>query len=204
MELVRAGRRLFSEKGIYEARVEDVAEFAGVGKGTLYLYFSSKQELVQAVVEAGFCELEHRLKTAVARVTSFSKLVNEVTRVHVEFFAANPDLLRIFHQVRGVLKFHRREWVPLRRPLEMHVEHLSRLLARVPSAVRGLAPRRKIIAQVLFGAVSGAISVRVALEARPRALETWAPLLSSGLTALAVRLAKSDFRETRARRRGIA
>ena len=45
-ELVLAGRRLFSQEGIYESRIEDITKHAGIAKGTLYLHFRSKEDLV--------------------------------------------------------------------------------------------------------------------------------------------------------------
>ena len=49
-ELLDAALALFVEKGFAATRVEEVAARAGVSKGTLFLYFSSKEELFKAVV----------------------------------------------------------------------------------------------------------------------------------------------------------
>jgi len=49
-ELVQAALSLFVEKGFAATRVEEVAARAGVSKGTLFLYFPSKEELFKAVV----------------------------------------------------------------------------------------------------------------------------------------------------------
>ena len=49
-ELLDAALDLFVEKGFAATRVEEVAKRAGVSKGTLFLYFSSKEELFKAVV----------------------------------------------------------------------------------------------------------------------------------------------------------
>lgn len=49
-ELLAAALELFVEKGFAATRVEEVAKRAGVSKGTLFLYFSSKEELFKAVV----------------------------------------------------------------------------------------------------------------------------------------------------------
>ena len=49
-ELLAAALDLFLEKGYSATRVEEVAQRAGVSKGTLFLYFSSKEELFKAVV----------------------------------------------------------------------------------------------------------------------------------------------------------
>lgn len=49
-ELIEAALELFVEKGYAATRVEEVAARAGVSKGTLFLYFASKEELFKAVV----------------------------------------------------------------------------------------------------------------------------------------------------------
>lgn len=51
-ELLDAALELFVERGFAATRSEDVAARAGVSKGTLYLYYPSKEELLEAVVRA--------------------------------------------------------------------------------------------------------------------------------------------------------
>ncbi len=48
---------LFVEKGFSATRTEEVARLAGVSKGTLYLYYPSKEELFKAVVRAHLSEV---------------------------------------------------------------------------------------------------------------------------------------------------
>ena len=50
-ELLDAALALFVEKGFAATRAEEVALRAGVSKGTLYLYYPSKEELLKAVIE---------------------------------------------------------------------------------------------------------------------------------------------------------
>jgi len=50
-ELLEAALTLFVEKGFAATRSEEVAKAAGVSKGTLYLYFPSKEELLKAVIQ---------------------------------------------------------------------------------------------------------------------------------------------------------
>lgn len=56
-ELIAAALDLFVEKGFAATRLDDVAARAGVSKGTLYLYFDSKEALFKAVVEQGIVPL---------------------------------------------------------------------------------------------------------------------------------------------------
>ena len=49
-ELLEAALELFVQKGFAATKAEEVAKLAGVSKGTLFLYFASKEELFKAVV----------------------------------------------------------------------------------------------------------------------------------------------------------
>jgi AcrR family transcriptional regulator len=51
-EILAAALASFSERGFAATRLEDVATHAGISKGTLYLYFDSKEKLFEAVVRA--------------------------------------------------------------------------------------------------------------------------------------------------------
>jgi AcrR family transcriptional regulator len=52
-EILDAALELFVEKGFAATRLEDVAQRAGVSKGTVYLYFDSKDDLFKAVIRSG-------------------------------------------------------------------------------------------------------------------------------------------------------
>ena len=55
-ELLDAALSLFVNKGFSATKVEDVAASAGVSKGTLFLYFSSKEDLFKAVIRANLAD----------------------------------------------------------------------------------------------------------------------------------------------------
>src|SRR4249920_3188746 len=65
-ELASAALELFVERGFAATRLDDVAKRAGVSKGTLYLYFDSKDDLFKAVVREGIVsrivEFEDRMR----------------------------------------------------------------------------------------------------------------------------------------------
>jgi AcrR family transcriptional regulator len=50
-QILSAARRVFADRGFYKSRLDDIARLAGLGKGTLYSYFSNKADLVAAVLE---------------------------------------------------------------------------------------------------------------------------------------------------------
>ncbi len=77
-ELLSAALELFVEKGFSATRSEEVAARAGVSKGTLYLYFPSKEELFKAVVR-----------------NNIAALIAEGQRVADRFDGPSTELLRL-------------------------------------------------------------------------------------------------------------
>jgi len=183
-QLILAGRRLFSEVGLYEARIEDLTEIAGIAKGTMYLYFRNKDELAQAVVAAGYRDLRARVEECSSGAHSFPVVVRRIVRAHAEFFARNPDLMRIFHQGRGMLKFDRPQWRGLRAPLRDHIAFLAETLRRASSGPRRSDTARRRMALALFGCVSGVASVQTALEPH-KVARAFERALVSNLSSLA-------------------
>jgi AcrR family transcriptional regulator len=65
-EILEAALAVFAEKGFASARMDDIAARAGVTKGTIYLYFDSKESLFKALLQ----------ETAEARLGEFLALAN--------------------------------------------------------------------------------------------------------------------------------
>ncbi|MFN3945157.1 MAG: TetR/AcrR family transcriptional regulator [Allosphingosinicella sp.] len=64
-ELLDAARAAFVENGFALTKMEDIARRAGVSKGTVYLYYPTKEGLFEAVVRADFLPLIERLRTLI-------------------------------------------------------------------------------------------------------------------------------------------
>lgn len=114
-ELLEAALALFVEKGFAATRVEEVAARAGVSKGTLFLYFPSKEELFKAVVRENTGRvLAEGLRDVAGFTGSSADLVREamrrwwtqyggtpaagLTKLMVSESANFPDLARYFQQ----------------------------------------------------------------------------------------------------------
>src|SRR5215831_7404301 len=63
-EILEAALACFRERGFAATRLEDVAARAGVTKGTIYLYYPSKEELFKAVVRGELLPNLERLEAA--------------------------------------------------------------------------------------------------------------------------------------------
>ncbi len=114
-EILAAGLSVFAERGFSTARLDDVAERAGVAKGTIYLYFSTKEELFEAVVRDAFASVLERLTgalalpdiscTALVRLmiqTMYAQMVaterREILRLLVAEAKRFPDLVAFYHR----------------------------------------------------------------------------------------------------------
>lgn len=71
-ELLAAAIDLFVEHGFAATRLEDVARRAGVSKGTLYLYFTNKEELFKAVVRESILPFLGKAELSVAEFEGHS------------------------------------------------------------------------------------------------------------------------------------
>ena len=54
IQIINAAEDVFTKKGFDQARMDDIAEETGLSKGTLYLYFKSKDDLIIAILERIF------------------------------------------------------------------------------------------------------------------------------------------------------
>ena len=79
-EIVQAALAVFVERGFAATRLDDIAARAGVAKGTLYLYFRSKDVLLKAVVES---TLLHFLSEAEAEAERYDGPTAELVRLLV-------------------------------------------------------------------------------------------------------------------------
>ncbi|MFN3385331.1 MAG: TetR/AcrR family transcriptional regulator [Candidatus Thermochlorobacter sp.] len=72
--LLHAAIAVFSQKGFHETKMQDIADEAGVGKGTLYEYFETKEDLFFAVYESWIHEYEMDMeRQAAAHLDPVSK-----------------------------------------------------------------------------------------------------------------------------------
>lgn len=83
-EIISAALQLFADRGFAATRLEDVATVAGVSKGTVYLYFESKEQLFEAVVREAIAP---NIDRAEALVDAFEGPTPELLRALFDVLA---------------------------------------------------------------------------------------------------------------------
>ena len=100
-EIVRAAYQVFSEKGFAAARLDDIAQRAGVSKGALYLYFANKQEIFEAVVKDAVAPNIGAIeRMALAFPGTFEQLIRMVAPRIAEV-AASTNIGKVLKMVVG-------------------------------------------------------------------------------------------------------
>jgi AcrR family transcriptional regulator len=94
-ELLRAASTVFAERGYEGAKVEQIAEAAGVSPGLLYRHFPGKKELHQELVQAGGEELLERAAEAASPDYEGVKRLERGVDAFFGFVAENPDVWRM-------------------------------------------------------------------------------------------------------------
>jgi len=98
--LIRAGRAVFERKGYFESTLAEVTAEAGVAAGTLYTYFTNREELLSAIVEdayAGTMQPSH------SRPVDVGDPVERIVSGNLEYVSAfrrNRGLNKILDEAR--------------------------------------------------------------------------------------------------------
>jgi AcrR family transcriptional regulator len=97
-KVLQAALEVFAEKGFYVATVDEVAERAGLGKGTLYRYFANKEALFNELVRVRLEELEKCAQEVLDGQDDVLTMIIKYLRVYFEFFDRNQHLYRVIVQ----------------------------------------------------------------------------------------------------------
>lgn len=131
-QILNAAEDVFTKKGFDEARMNDIAEKTGLSKGTLYLYFKSKDDLIVAILDRifqnEFRQLENMQQTEASASEAIWKLTDTIARDIVR-------LLRLIPIVYGFLALaFRNKYV--QRALKDYINRYLNIL--IPIIQRGI------------------------------------------------------------------
>ena len=96
-EILDAAQRVFFEKGLSTATMDEIAETAELSKGTLYLYYKSKEDLYLAVMMRGMEILLEMLAEVVRSNDSVPKMLIRLRDVYTAYFNNHRDYFRMMH-----------------------------------------------------------------------------------------------------------
>lgn len=96
--------KLFSERGIKETTVRDIARAVGITEGAIYRHFESKDQIVYELFETHSGALYDRVKRAIEKAKDPKDKFISAVESFLDFAFKNPDAFRylnLFHYLRG-------------------------------------------------------------------------------------------------------
>jgi AcrR family transcriptional regulator len=189
--LLEAALVLFGEKGVDAITIEAITERADVGKGTFYRHFSSKNEVVAALVTQAAERLAGRVAAPEGRPESLEGALAHLLNVHSKFLIENCDEFVLLFQGRVLLSFQRGAGTETEQPYARYLEALGEQVAPFLRQPPGTVRVRQLacaLAEYAFGARSLAV---VGLGAQ-QAEASLAPLRRAFVAASAAFLAREE------------
>ena len=169
-KLLEAAEAVFAEMGYHEASIVKITERAGIGLGTFYLYFDSKQTIFEALVIDLNRRVRHSMAEAMAGATSRLEAERAGFAGFFRFTAEHPALYRVVREAELVspeaLRLH------YTRIVEGYVEGLRK--AQAAGEVSDIDPEVAAWALMGIGELVGARYIlweRDKDDRRPRELD---------------------------------
>jgi AcrR family transcriptional regulator len=184
-----AAIRVISRKGMASATMQEIAEEAGVAKGTIYLYFRDRDELVEKTFETAIGELHKRIDAALDSEGSFAERLRAVVTAKLRFFNENREFFRLYHTLRmpeGTATQQRRQKRTCQPQYRARVDRLAGHLKLAMDAgeVRPLDPKR--LALFLIETSTAIVLERLSEDAPPPESDDVELIVTTLLSGIAV------------------
>jgi AcrR family transcriptional regulator len=100
-EILEAARKIFAKKGFRGVTVDQIAEAAGLAKGTLYQYYRSKQEIYLAALRHGVTEMMEQTRQKVDTAEGIRLKLEAFVRTRLNYMEENRDFFGVYHAEFG-------------------------------------------------------------------------------------------------------
>ncbi|MBM4242461.1 MAG: TetR/AcrR family transcriptional regulator [Deltaproteobacteria bacterium] len=155
-EILAAAEGEFARREFHQVLMDDVAARAGVGKGTLYRYFPTKEELFLAMVLRGLDESHGEFLRAFDDETAAIETILESSVAHMlSYFRGREPLLALLQRYEDRLPHADTEF--LRRRRDEALAAIASALGRAANTGRIRDVDTRIAAQMLLGMVRTAV-----------------------------------------------
>lgn len=165
--IIKIAAKLFSQKSFHDVTMDEIAEKVGVAKGTIYLYFSSKDNLYLEILEHTFDSIESLLEKEVNTDFLAPDKLKKVLAIVINFYRENIDVLKILSrdETHLIQEHHdlTEKW-RLRR-IELYEKIIEKGIKEGSFKTRNT----ELAALILYGAV-GAVMVFYDLDKSPEAI----------------------------------
>lgn len=96
-EILDAARSVFFEKGLQNSTMDEIADAAELSKGTLYLYYKSKEDLYLSVMMRGMGVLHDMFARSISQAPNPINALQRLGDTYYRFFLEHRNYYRMFH-----------------------------------------------------------------------------------------------------------
>ena len=154
-EILDAAAKLFAERTYADTDTQLLADRLGVGKGTIYRYFPTKETLFLAAVDRAMRRLSAQVQSDVAPTVDPLDRITRAIRSYLRFFEENPNLVELLIQERAQFRDRKKPTYFAHR--DANVGPWKELFERLMAAgrVRRMPVRRILdtLSDVLYGTI---------------------------------------------------
>lgn len=100
-DIYDAAELVFAKYGFDAAKVHEIAQNAGVAKGTIYLYFPSKLELFISLIETRIEEFQHLLEKKLNHAKNAEEVLRTLVLTRIEFYMKHLGIFHMLFQTTG-------------------------------------------------------------------------------------------------------
>jgi AcrR family transcriptional regulator len=94
-EILEAAKAVFSDRGLQASTMDQVADAVELSKGTLYLYFSCKEELYVSIFLEGLDKLIQRFREAVGGVSEWEAKLKALGEAYFQFYREEKNYFQV-------------------------------------------------------------------------------------------------------------
>lgn len=101
-QILVAATNHFARRGYQDSDLQVIADELGIGKGTIYRYFSSKEILFKSALERGLEQLTQAIERVIPPGTDPLHTFTDAIQTYLGFFREKPELVELFLIERAV------------------------------------------------------------------------------------------------------
>ncbi len=155
-QILDTAARVFATFGFANTQVQTIANHLGIGNGTVYRYFPTKEQLFLSAVERGLDELKAEMDAVMARPHEGVELIRVAVRTYLAFFHRRPEMAELFIQERAAFPHHHRPLYFATKDDEIECKHAAFFNHLVESGVIRTIPQERffaVIGDLLYGTI---------------------------------------------------
>lgn len=176
--ILQSAAELFAEKEFELVLIDEVAAHAGVGKGSVYRQFKSKEELYAAAVIDGFVELQREIRSALAGSITMRAQIATIVRHTLGFFWSRRQFFALLRDPKALPRSQERQFRAQRADLSLLISNVLEEGAK-HGAIRADIDTR-IAAESLLGMLRGINRYSREYTTPERAVETVTSIFLGG------------------------